>query len=58
LVSDFVRNFYVDGKGVIGTGGIMVELPHITDAIRGLMRAGHTVEKIQKLVDDSLVKKP
>jgi citrate lyase subunit beta-like protein len=53
LVTDFAKNFYVVGKGVIGTGGIMVELPHITDAIRGLLRAGKTPDEIQKLVDDA-----
>jgi citrate lyase subunit beta-like protein len=47
LVTEFVTNFYVVGKGVIGPGGVMVELPHITDAISALIRAGQTVEQIQ-----------
>jgi citrate lyase beta subunit len=51
LIVDFVRTFYVEGKGVIGTGGIMIEFPHVTDAIKGLILAGQPVERIQVLVD-------
>jgi citrate lyase subunit beta-like protein len=51
LIADFVRTFYVAGKGVVDNGGIMVELPHVTDAIRGLMLGGKTADEIQAFVD-------
>jgi citrate lyase subunit beta-like protein len=52
LVGDFVRTFYVQGKGVIGTGGVMVEFPHVTDALRGLVTAGKAPAELQKYIND------
>jgi citrate lyase subunit beta-like protein len=52
LVGDFVRTFYVDGKGVVDNQGVMVELPHITDAIRALMLGGKTSDEIQSYMDE------
>jgi citrate lyase subunit beta-like protein len=51
LVGDFVRTFYVEGKGVIGTGGVMIEFPHVTDALRGLVAAGQSPAQLQQYVD-------
>jgi citrate lyase subunit beta-like protein len=51
LVGDFVRTFYVEEKGVIGTSGVMVEFPHVTDALRALHAAGRSTEELQAFVD-------
>lgn len=52
MIGDFVKTFLVDGRGVIDNGGVMVELPHITDAMKSLMLAGKTPEEIQAFVDE------
>ena len=51
MIGDFVKTFLVDGRGVVDDGGVMVELPHITDAMKSLMLAGQTPEQIQAFVD-------
>ncbi|KAH0788468.1 citrate lyase beta like protein [Histomonas meleagridis] len=51
MVTGFVKNYIVDGKGVIGENGIMIELPHITDALKTLILGGKTAEEIQAEID-------
>lgn len=51
MVRRFVRSYLVEGKGVIGDNGIMVELPHIADALKTLVLGGKTVDEIQAIVD-------
>lgn len=52
MIQTFVKNCAIEGKGVVDNGGMMVELPHITDAIRRLILGGKTVDQVQKFVDN------
>ena len=52
MISGFVKNYLVAGKGVVDNDGVMVELPHITDAIRRLLLGGKTVDEIQNFIND------
>lgn len=52
MIQTFVKNCTVAGKGVVDNDGMMVELPHITDAIRRLILGGKTVDQVQQFVDD------
>ena len=51
MIQAFVKNCNF-GKGVVDNDGMMVELPHITDAIRRLILGGKTVDQVQQFVDD------
>ena len=51
MVKRFIKNYLVDGKGVIGDDGIMIELPHIADALKTLVLGGKTIDEIQSIVD-------
>lgn len=56
LITKFVVTTYIDGKGVFGSDGNMIELPHIADACRRLMLAGLSVDAIQAIADAPLKK--
>ncbi|OHS95698.1 citrate lyase beta like protein [Tritrichomonas foetus] len=51
MIATFVKNYLVDGKGVVDNEGVMVELPHIQDAIRRLILSGQTVDQVQEFVN-------
>ena len=51
LIKSFVKTTCVDGKGVVGDNGQMIELPHIADAINKLLVYGKSIEEIQKIAD-------
>jgi citrate lyase subunit beta-like protein len=57
LIGGFLRTFYVNGKGIIGTNGVLVEFPHIVDAIRDLIAAGQSPAQLQKYVDKVIAEK-
>lgn len=56
MITKFVITTYLEGKGVFGSNGQMVELPHIADCCRRLMLAGLSVEQIQEIADAPLKK--
>ena len=51
MIQSFVRTTCVEGKGVIGQNGMMIELPHIADAINKLITYGKSMEEVQKIAD-------
>lgn len=53
-LKQFVKTTYVDGKGVFGDNGEMVELPHITQSCRDLFLSGMSVREIQDIADSVL----
>lgn len=54
LITRFIRTQIVEGKGVYGAEGNMVELPHVKDAVQTLIYGGKAISEIQKIADEAL----
>lgn len=54
MIREFVKTQLIDGRGVYGNNGEMVELPHVKDAVRELLASGKTMDEIQSIADSVL----
>lgn len=52
MLEQFIKTTFVECKGVFGTDGNMVELPHIIDCIKDLVLSGMTPDEIQAFIDE------
>lgn len=51
MIARFLKNYVGGNKGVVDNDGVMVEFPHITDAIRKLVLGGKSVDEVQSFID-------